>query len=65
MQTIKNVKVSILRNRSGCGHILNKHTSYEEPPNKKFWKALESNGSSLGLSVSKSATLELSVLRLH
>lgn len=36
---------------------MNKHTSYEEPPNKKFWKTLASAGSSKGSSDSRSASL--------
>ena len=36
---------------------MNKHTSYEEPPNKKFWKTSASAGSSKGSSDSRSASL--------
>ena len=36
---------------------MNKHTSYEEPPNKKFWKTSDSAGSSQGTSGSKSSNL--------
>ena len=36
---------------------MNKHTSYEEPPNKKFWKTPDSSGSSQGTSSSKSSSL--------
>ena len=37
---------------------MNKHTSYEEPPNKKFWKTSDSSGSSQGNSSSKSSSLK-------
>ena len=36
---------------------MNKHTSYEEPPNKKFWKTSGSTGASQGTSGSKSSGL--------
>ena len=36
---------------------MNKHTSYEEPPNKKFWKTSGSTGASQGTSGSKSCGL--------
>ena len=36
---------------------MNKHASYEEPPNKKFWKTPDSAGSSQGTSSSKSSSL--------
>ena len=51
------MKVSLLRNRSECGHILNKRTSYEEPHNKKFWKTSSSAGLSQGSSSSSGASL--------
>ena len=36
---------------------MNKHTSYEEPPNKKFWKTSSSAGSSQGSSSSSGASV--------
>ena len=33
------------------------HASYEEPPNKKFWKTPDSAGSSQGTSGSKSSSV--------
>ena len=36
---------------------MNKHTSYEEPPNKKLWKTSDNAGSSQGASGSKSHSL--------
>ena len=36
---------------------MNKHTSYEKPSNKKFWKTSDSSESSQGTSSSKSSSL--------
>ena len=38
-----------------------KHTSYEEPSNKKFWKTSGSAGSSQGISGSKSKKKQVTV----